>query len=285
MARGLSSNVNPQDVAAIDLARVLSRLEHKILSPDADPRLLHSSYERKKTSGNLEYARTLLLRLEHSSSSIKVPSKKHAAHTDLFAQRALIKRLTDRLHDLEAQGDDEALLNPPEDAEDILGEDDPPAASPPPTTNPTDLNSPEPSTPLPATSPPSSTLRNRHHPTKPTEQTEEVRSDITHADLLAQNDTETANLTTSLVTLAQALKASTHQFSESLLTDNEALNRATESLDKNATGMEAAGRRMGLLKRMSEGKGWWGRMMLYAWIGGLWVVAILVVFVMPKLRF
>jgi hypothetical protein len=49
--------------------------------------------------------------------------------------------------------------------------------------------------------------------------------------------------------------------------------------------MEAAGKRMGLLKRMSEGKGWWGRIMLYAWIGGLWVVAILLVFVGPKLRF
>lgn len=51
MARSLSSNVNPQDVAAIDLSRVLLRLEHKILSSDADQRLLHSSYERKKASG------------------------------------------------------------------------------------------------------------------------------------------------------------------------------------------------------------------------------------------
>ena len=202
----------------------------------------------------------------------------------MFAQRALIKRLTDRLHDLEAQGDDEALLNPPEDAEDILGDDDLQAPSPPSPIQPTDLNPPEPANPSPTTSSISSTLRNRHHPTRSTQRTEEVRSDTTQAELLAQNDTETANLTTSLVTLAQALRASTQQFSESLVTDNEALNRATESLDKNATGMEAAGRRMGLLKKMSEGKGWWGRMMLYAWIGGLWAVAILVVFVMPKLR-
>jgi hypothetical protein len=50
MARGLLANVNPQDVAAIDLRRVLSRLEHKVLSPDADPRLLHSSYERTQTA-------------------------------------------------------------------------------------------------------------------------------------------------------------------------------------------------------------------------------------------
>lgn len=45
------SSLNPRDVAAIDLGRVLSRLEHKILSADtADPRLQHSSYERIKTS-------------------------------------------------------------------------------------------------------------------------------------------------------------------------------------------------------------------------------------------
>jgi len=104
-------------------------------------------------------------------------------------------------------------------------------------------------------------------------------------DLLASNDTESANLTSSLFTLAQALKASSTQFSASLATDTETLNQATEGLDKNTTGMDAAGRRIGLLKRMSEGKGWWGRMMLYAWIAGLWVLAILLVFAGPKLRF
>ena len=45
------SSLNPRDVAATDLGRVLSRLENKILSVDtADPRLRHSSYERTKTS-------------------------------------------------------------------------------------------------------------------------------------------------------------------------------------------------------------------------------------------
>ena len=45
------SSLNPRDVVAIDLCRVLSRLEHKILSADtADARLQHSSYERTKTS-------------------------------------------------------------------------------------------------------------------------------------------------------------------------------------------------------------------------------------------
>ena len=45
------SSLNPRDVAAIDLGRILSRLEQKILSADtADTRLQHSSYERTRTS-------------------------------------------------------------------------------------------------------------------------------------------------------------------------------------------------------------------------------------------
>lgn len=92
-------------------------------------------------------------------------------------------------------------------------------------------------------------------------------------------------MTERLVSLARALKDSSTQFSSSLDNDTETLKRAVDGLDKNTTGMDAAGQRMGLLKRMSEGKGWWGRMMLYAWIAGLWVFAILLVFVGPKLRF
>lgn len=50
MSRTSSLNVNPRDVAAIDLGRVLERLEKRILSADVDPRLLHNSYERTKTA-------------------------------------------------------------------------------------------------------------------------------------------------------------------------------------------------------------------------------------------
>ena len=296
-------SLNPRDVAAIDLARLLSRLEKRILSVDAaDPRLLHSSYERIKTSAvllapfplflsllprtdkanadgvaiqNLEYARTLLLRLEHSSSSLKLPSQKASAQSSLSAQRALIKRLTDRLHELEAHGDDNDLLYGPEDEEDILGEDAPAAP----------LAAQEPETRQPAKEEPTSTLRNRKQPNKPPDGATSTDKETTQADLLAHNDLESSNLTASLLALAQSLKASSTAFSTSLDADTELLNRATEGLDKNTTGMEAAGKRMNLLKRMSEGKGWWGRMMLYAWIGGLWLLAILLVFVGPKLRF
>lgn len=94
-----------------------------------------------------------------------------------------------------------------------------------------------------------------------------------------------SDLTQSLLSLATTLKNSSQAFSAALDADTAALRNATDALDKNTCSMEAASKNMGLLKRMSEGKGWWGRMMLYAWIGGLWVVAILLVFVGPKLRF
>lgn len=234
---------------------------------------------------NLEYARTLLLRLEHDSSTLKIQSRKAAAQSSLSAQRALIKRLNDRLHELEQIGDDDDLLYGPEDEEDILAcyEDDKPtipsvtapsASSRSKYKPPNDLAGRPPS--------PQSTLRNRFQPSKPPGAAQE---DTSTAALLQNNDTEAKNLTSSLLSLAKALKTSSTKFSDSLVADDEALRTATEGLDKNERGMEAAGKRMGLLKRMSEGKGWWGRMMLYAWIGGLWLVAVGLVFVGPKLRF
>lgn len=85
--------------------------------------------------------------------------------------------------------------------------------------------------------------------------------------------------------MTSRLKSNAQSLSQSLLVDSETLNRAQSSLDKNESSMEAASKRMGLLRRMSEGKGWWGRMMLYAWIAGLWVLAIGLVFLGPKFRF
>ncbi|KAL9126510.1 MAG: hypothetical protein Q9217_004456 [Psora testacea] len=285
MAKGTIINASPREIAAIDLDRALTRLEHKILSADADPRLQHSSYERVKTSANLDYARTLLLRLEHDTSTLKIQSRKAAAQSSLSAQRALIKRLTDRLHELEQRGDDDDLLHGPEDEEDILASYEDEKISTAPATLPSETSNPNDRPPDDLSGrppPPQSTLRNRFQRSDPSDATQEATS---AAALLQNNDTEAANLTSSLLSLARALKSSSTQFSDSLAADDEALRRATEGLDKNERGMEAAGKRMGLLKRMSEGKGWWGRMILYAWIGGLWVVAVALVFIGPKLRF
>jgi hypothetical protein len=96
---------------------------------------------------------------------------------------------------------------------------------------------------------------------------------------------EQEDLTSSLLTLASQLKSSSKTFQSTLEGEKSALDRAVSGIDRTSTTMGAAGKRMGLLRKMTEGKGWWGRMMLYAWIFGLWVVAILIVFVGPKLRF
>jgi hypothetical protein len=56
-------------------------------------------------------------------------------------------------------------------------------------------------------------------------------------------------------------------------------------MDRNELGLEAASRRMGHLRSMTEGKGWLGRMIMYAYIAGLAVLALVIVFVLPKLRF
>ncbi|ROT42842.1 synaptobrevin [Sodiomyces alkalinus F11] len=92
-------------------------------------------------------------------------------------------------------------------------------------------------------------------------------------------------LSDSILKMASALKMSSQRFSSTLEEDKAVLSRAGDGMDRTEKSMGAASRRMGTLRRMTEGKGWWGRMMLYAWIYGLMVALILLVFVLPKLRF
>lgn len=103
--------------------------------------------------------------------------------------------------------------------------------------------------------------------------------------LLSHNRIEQEDLTASLLSMAQALKASSRAFASSLESEKEILDRASEGLEKNTAGMEAAEKRMGALRRMTEGKGWLGRMLMYAWIMGLMMIALIIVGFLPKLRF
>lgn len=102
---------------------------------------------------------------------------------------------------------------------------------------------------------------------------------------LSTHRAEQEDLTSSLLSLASQLKSSSQAFQTSLDSEKSVLARAVDGLDRTTGNMQAAERRMGMLRRMTEGKGWWGRMMLYAWILGLWLVAVLIVFLGPKLRF
>jgi hypothetical protein len=85
--------------------------------------------------------------------------------------------------------------------------------------------------------------------------------------------------------MASALRESSLAFATSLEEEKDILENTALGMEKNEDGLKAAGQRMGMLRRVSEGRGWLGRMLMYAWIAGLMVIALLVVFVMPKLRF
>ncbi|MCJ1418492.1 hypothetical protein MMC32_004840 [Xylographa parallela] len=295
MARGPTIRTLSSDVDAINLGRVLSRLERKVLSANADPRLRQSSYERSKTAANVEHARDLLLRLEHSTPGIKIQSRKQAAQNERVHQRTLIKRLNDRLYQLGQ--DDHGTLSPDStDDEDLLGEKAlPPLSNPPasPTRLPLTLDRPNGSSVshhlttstlrsrlLPSGSPASETTANTlwSNPTT-------LEAPPPSALTILESDSGTqAQLTSSLVRLAAALKQSSLRLSASLAEDDVTLSTTVSALDKNTDGMSVASKRMGMLRSMSEGRWWWGRMLLYGMIAGLWLVALTIVFLMPKLR-
>ena len=92
-------------------------------------------------------------------------------------------------------------------------------------------------------------------------------------------------LSASILGLARDLKVSSEAMAVSLGEDRELVERAGEGLSRTEKGMQAATARMGMLRRLTEGKGWWGRLRLYAMVYGLMVILVLVVFVLPKLRF
>ena len=135
----------------------------------------------------------------------------------------------------------------------------------------------------------SSSLRNRHHRdqsgSRPAtaEPTTGTSMQDTERDL-ASHRQEQDTLTASLVTLATQLKTSTQDFHTTLESEKSVLDRAVDGLDRTTMSMASTERRMGMLRRMTEGKGWWGRMLLYAWIFALWFVALAIVFLGPKLR-
>ncbi|GAM87859.1 hypothetical protein ANO11243_058870 [Dothideomycetidae sp. 11243] len=250
-----------------DLSRLLSRLQRQIqpsASTDAGAELRTSVYLRRKTGANVEYARALLLRLEHDVAAVKVTSRRAAWTTELRAHRDTVARLNRALIEMD-QLDDASGSDSAED-------EGAPAALP-----------------SAQQQPQTSTLRPRAGAAL-------RESDIkasgrggeslqTREEMLSSHQAEQDAIKASLVDLAAALKASNVDFSRSLEEEKSVLDRAVTGLDRNALGMEAAERKMGTLRKMTEGQGWYGRIKLYALIAALWLAAFLLVFVGPKLRF
>lgn len=108
----------------ISLSRLLTRYQHIVLlHPPSDTLStiqqqtqsdLRSSlpYHRTKWLHNVEYCRTLLLRLEHAAQSIRIQSQKRAAVHDLAEKRAVIKRLRRRIEDLGREAEATASNQP-----------------------------------------------------------------------------------------------------------------------------------------------------------------------------
>ncbi|KAF4977336.1 hypothetical protein FZEAL_6108 [Fusarium zealandicum] len=91
-------------------------------------------------------------------------------------------------------------------------------------------------------------------------------STATAEALLDRQRSEQDALSESILKMAGALKSSSQRFSDTLEADKDVVGRAGEGMDKTERSMEATRGRMGTLKKMTEGKGWWGRMILIAWL-------------------
>ncbi|OAP55487.1 hypothetical protein AYL99_10460 [Fonsecaea erecta] len=271
-------------------------------------------YHRTKWLHNVEGARTLLLQLERKAQAIRVQRAKYEAIKDLAEKRRIIKALRDRIEEIgrevEMMGPEE--WKPPivEDGGETLydflqaqspategisgkeGAQDDPLTEGKPIKSveeehlrgvaPKDKNAREELFG-------SSNLRRRGQGQGETSKTEAQASGVsnlagTERSLLDSSRVH-EDITASLVKMAAQLKQEQRKLQFSLEQDKGILGRAMEGLDVSLSGMEAASKNMAFLKRMSEEEGWLGRLKLYGMIFAMWVVAFLLVFVCPKLRF
>ncbi|KAH6624493.1 hypothetical protein B0J18DRAFT_428461 [Chaetomium sp. MPI-SDFR-AT-0129] len=356
-----------------DLTLLLTRLQRTILHADAEreARLRDSEFERDKARANVQYARSLLTKLEQEALTVKIHARRQDIQTDLVQKQEILDQLSERLSDLAefaaagrsrsgrviddgnnggrdddddtSDGEDiladiiatpsESLEStqsdaPPQDSREARGEPQAshPSTQPQPQLDPLNVESQQEQTTVT-----SQTLRPRHTPhaqsqsqdppesqshspsqshphppptrasttssllnttqpppstTSPTTTTRSPTTAISTTEaILDHQRAEQDALSSSILRLASELKQSSHAFSASLEEDRELVDRAGRGLSKTGQDMEGVTRKMGVLTRMTEGEGWWGRLRLYGFIYGLMVVLVLVVFVLPKLRF
>ncbi|KAK4034919.1 hypothetical protein C8A01DRAFT_48807 [Parachaetomium inaequale] len=335
-----------------DLTLLLGRLQRTILHADAEreARLREGEFEREKARANINYARSLLTKLEQEALAVKIHARRQEAQADLVRKREVLDQLSERLSDLaefaaagnngdgvdEDTSDGEDILadiiaTPSESMDSIRSPDMPPDESnepsdqipgplePPshPPSQPESQNNttPQPTHPPTTTAPPPTTttsqaLRPRHPDPTPSSTQPPPRATTTATSLFSTHPSQKQNppstttaisateeaildhqraaqdaLSESILKLASELKASSHAFSASLDEDKAVVDRAGQGMSKTGQNMEGVARKMGMLQRVTEGEGWWGRLRLYVIVYGLMVVLVVVVFLGPKLRF
>ncbi|KAK5131058.1 hypothetical protein LTR08_001344 [Meristemomyces frigidus] len=289
--------------SVVSLNRLLTKLDHSLLSAESDPHLRSSQYERNRVGANIEHARTLLLTLDKQSATVKTQSQRQQAQADLQRMRDLIKRLNGRiqeLNDLDEDDDEDEEDDDEDEGEEsgksLLKEYAParqnissgldtgePQESRTDTTQANELRSRRPLQASDNRAEASTTAREQLFTGRPPSQSQSKQQDYEARQ--SHDRTEQEALTTGLLGLARALKDSSIQMGSSIESEKDILKRAEGGLDKSAQGMEAAEQKMGMLRRMSEGQGWYGRIKLYAFIFGLWIACFVLVFIGPKLRF
>ncbi|KAF2774352.1 hypothetical protein EJ03DRAFT_332806 [Teratosphaeria nubilosa] len=272
----------------VGLTRLLSRLDQQLAGTP-------SPYDRTRLGVNLDNARSLLLTLEKQSSTVRIQSQRQQIQEELQQKRELVKRLNARLQELEQlhddESDDEDEEEPAQYAPAIktteagldTGESQRPRIS---DQQAQEIRSRKPLQASDNREAASTTAREQLFAGRSQQPHEAATSDLSRQELLlSHNRSEQDTLTTSLLALARQLKESSQQMGASITAERDVLRRAEGSLDKSSQGMQAAEKKMGTLRRMSEGQGWYGRLKLYGMIVGLWVACFLLVFVGPKLRF
>jgi len=101
---------------------------------------------------------------------------------------------------------------------------------------------------------------------------------------LGEHRVEQEEIMRSLELLTYELKSAADTFSGHLQDERRHMDEAVRGLDGNADGLAHAGHKMGRLRKLSERRGWLGRMSLYAYIVLLWAVALVLMLLLPKLR-
>ncbi|KAK9442667.1 synaptobrevin [Metarhizium brunneum] len=313
------------DTALAELTQLLLRLQNNLLhpTPEREKRLRTSEYERAKAEANLEYARNVLTKLEQDALRLKAPTRRVETQNLLNVNRDRLETLLDRLEDLrhlaideDDSSDGEDLLGhiipTPSESMDSRSSDTRDEHSA--LETPPNSSTPEPIPQEPIRRTPSPTPAGSSQPATQTTQTLRSRSSVqptvashttaraalfanrpkppepqtttaTAEAILENQKAEQDDLSRSILQLASALKHSSKRFAVTLEADKDVLEKTGEGINKAEQSMRSAAGRMGKLRQMTEGKGWWGRMILYAWVYGLMLGLVLLVFLMPKLRF